>query len=115
MQEIPQNAESLFDLKRFIDEKQTEIKDLRERISLIRHSVDMLEEFNILLSNEDTNLLWHVIGWPRRLLAAQDFAADRIKSATRKFQEQLESDMEILVEVFLPLVVPSSRNIRVGT
>lgn len=97
---IPKNPEVMFEIRKYLDERQNEFNELKQRIAFVRRQVDVLELFRHVLGEEDTSVYWQMCWWPAKLDDHMFRVDNRLIKDRKKFLDQLKKDQEELLVLF---------------
>lgn len=96
LQDVPQNAEELDDLKKFAATIPDELSQTQSIFSSVQKSMDLLNDFGFNVQGKDFSMYTSTFGWPKEIMKILNTTKNRLQEDTHKFQDQLQSDIIVL-------------------
>lgn len=96
IQQQPKNAEELGELKKYIEQVDGKLAEFHKQFQNVKSNISLLDSFGHNISGKDFSLYVETFGWPRKVNQALSATIDRLKFDTKKFQGQLQDDVQAL-------------------
>ncbi|XP_043502299.1 dynein axonemal heavy chain 1-like [Polistes fuscatus] len=114
LKEELRNVEHLFDKKEWMETIPLTVKGINENMQKVKIEFDILEHFRWNLSNEDFNVKWEAIGFPRKIEELVAETEERFAIEQEKFL-RIQTQDEIMLQEKIDLLVGNVTNITLQT
>ncbi|KAG2383359.1 hypothetical protein C9374_004696 [Naegleria lovaniensis] len=100
VQMIPQTAEELDDLKKYLLDCTKEIERLQSQFATVKSSFGLLSDFTFNLESEDFSSYVDTHSWPKKVYSLLEDSTIRLEEDKRKFMDELQRDINTLIHNF---------------
>ncbi|KAL9654899.1 hypothetical protein ABK040_008689 [Willaertia magna] len=98
IQIIPQNAEEMDELRRYLLECSKEIETLQQQFAQVKSSFTLLSEFSFEFPNDVFSIYVDTHTWPRKVYGVLEDSNIRLEEDKRKFMDELYKDISLLTK-----------------
>ncbi|EFC37691.1 hypothetical protein NAEGRDRAFT_81845 [Naegleria gruberi] len=97
VQIIPQTAEELDSLKKYLTDCTKEIERLQSQFATVKSSVHLLSDFSFNLDMDDFTVFVDTHSWPKKVYGLLEDSTIRLEEDKRKFMDELQRDINNLL------------------